>query len=276
MRVKQRRIYTVITVICLIAVSVVMVFPFYWMLISSFKPIGRIFTIPLELFPREITLANYRKLISQTPFLRWYLNSTVITAAYTVLAIFFSTIAGFGFAKYDFKGRNVLLVIVLASMMIPLHSLVIPLFMLLIRLGWVNTYHGVVLPFAANAFGIFYISQYLASVPSDLIDAARIDGCSEFGIYRMIVMPLLKPALGVLTIYFAMTSWNWFLWPLVVMRDESLFPLNVGLSTFISDYRQRYDELMAASVLCVVPIIGLFLSMQKQFVSGLTAGSIKQ
>jgi len=148
--------------------------------------------------------------------------------------------------------------------------------MLLVRLKWINTYHGVVIPFAANAFGIFYITQYLTTIPSDLVDAGRIDGCSEFGIYRRIILPLLKPALGVLTIYFAMTGWNWFLWPLVVMRDESLFPLNVGLSTFISDYRQRYDELMAASVLCVVPVIALFLSMQKQFVSGLTAGSVKQ
>ncbi|MGI6565774.1 MAG: carbohydrate ABC transporter permease [Firmicutes bacterium] len=273
---KPRRISIVVTILLLAMVSIVMIFPFYWMLISSFKPIGRIFTVPLDVFPREFTLASYKKLITQTPFLRWYFNSVLITAAYTLLALFFSTLAGFGFAKYDFKGKNVLLVIVLGSMMIPLHSLVIPLFMLLIRLGWVNTYHGVVIPFAANAFGIFYISQYLTTVPSDLIDAGRIDGCSEFGIYRMIILPLLKPALGVLTIYFAMTSWNWFLWPLVVMRAENLFPLNVGLSTFISDYRQRYDELMAASVLCVIPIIALFLSMQKQFVSGLTAGSVKQ
>ena len=147
---KPRWISIAITVIVLIGVSVVMIFPFYWMLISSLKPIGRIFTVPLELFPREFTLANYLKLISQTPFLRWYLNSIIITAAYVVLALFFSTLAGFGFAKYDFRGRNVLLVIVLGSMMIPLHSLVIPLFMLLIRLGWVNTYHGVVIPFAAN------------------------------------------------------------------------------------------------------------------------------
>ena len=273
---KPRRISIVVTILLLAMVSIVMIFPFYWMLISSFKPIGRIFTVPLDVVPREFTLASYKKLITQTPFLRWYFNSVLITAAYTLLALFFSTLAGFGFAKYDFKGKNVLLVIVLGSMMIPLHSLVIPLFMLLIRLGWVNTYHGVVIPFAANAFGIFYISQYLTTVPSDLIDAGRIDGCSEFGIYRMIILPLLKPALGVLTIYFAMTSWNWFLWPLVVMRAENLFPLNVGLSTFISDYRQRYDELMAASVLCVIPIIALFLSMQKQFVSGLTAGSVKQ
>lgn len=265
----------VITLI-LIVVSVVMLFPFYWMVTSSFKPIGKLFTVPLELFPTTFTLSSYEKLLSNTPFIRWYFNSLIVTALYTGLAIFFSTLAGFGFSKYDFKGRNVLLVIVLASMMIPLHSVAIPLFMLLVRIEWVNTYQGVVIPFSASAFGIFYMTQYMRSIPSELLDAGRIDGCSELGLYGRIMLPLLKPAIGVLTIYFSMVSWNWFLWPLVVMRDQSMFTLNVGLATLISDYRQRYDELMAGSVLSSIPIILLFLFMQRSFISGLTAGAVKQ
>jgi ABC-type sugar transport system, permease component len=265
----------VITLI-LIVVSVVMLFPFYWMVTSSFKPMGQLFTVPLELFPTTFTLSSYEKLLSNTPFIRWYFNSLIVTALYTGLAIFFSTLAGFGFSKYDFKGRNVLLVIVLASMMIPLHSVAIPLFMLLVRIEWVNTYQGVVIPFSASAFGIFYMTQYMRSIPSELLDAGRIDGCSELGLYGRIMLPLLKPAIGVLTIYFSMVSWNWFLWPLVVMRDQSMFTLNVGLATLISDYRQRYDELMAGSVLSSIPIILLFLFMQRSFISGLTAGAVKQ
>jgi arabinosaccharide transport system permease protein len=161
-------------------------------------------------------------------------------------------------------------------MMIPLHAVMIPIFILLIRIKWVNTYWGVILPFAANPFGIFFVRQYLASVPTDLIYAGRIDGCGEFGLYFRIMLPLMKPAVGVLVIYFAMVSWNWFLWPLVVMRESPMFPLNVGMASFISDYRILYDQLMAAAVLCTVPLIVLFLMMQRQFISGLTAGAVKQ
>lgn len=272
----NNRLNVAAATLILIVISIVMMFPFYWMVMSSFKPIGQLFTVPLELFPRTFTLQSYEKLLGGTLFMRWYANSIIVTALYTGLAIFFSTLAGFAFSKYEFRGRNLLLIIVLTSMMIPLHSVAIPLFMLLVRLEWVNTYQGVVVPFSASAFGIFYVSQYMRSVPSELLDAGRIDGCSELGLYGRIMLPLLKPAIGVLTIYFSMVSWNWFLWPLVVMRDQSMFTLNVGLATMISDYRMRYDELMAGSVLSAVPIIVLFLLMQKSFISGLTAGAVKQ
>jgi ABC-type glycerol-3-phosphate transport system permease component len=246
------------------------------MIASSFKPIGRIFTDPIVLIPSPFTTESYTKLFNETAYLRWYLNSLVFAVFYPSLAIFFSTLGGFGFAKYEFKGKNVLLLIVLASMMIPLHAVMIPIFMLLIKIKWVNTYWGVIIPFAANPFGIFFVRQYLASVPSELIYAGRIDGCSEFGLYFRIMLPLMKPAVGVLVIYFAMISWNWFLWPLVVMREGLMFPLNVGMAGLISDYRILYDQLMAAAVLCTVPLIILFLLMQKQFISGLTAGAVKQ
>lgn len=273
---QTNKLYAPAVTIILIVISVVMMFPFYWMVMSSFKPMGQLFTVPLEMFPKTFTFQSYEKLFSNAPFVRWYANSIIVTTLYTGLAIFFSTLAGFGFSKYEFRGRKLLLVIVLGSMMIPLHSVAIPLFMLLVKMQWVNTYQGVVVPFSASAFGIFYISQYMRSIPSELLDAGRIDGCSELGLYGRIMLPLLKPAIGVLTIYFSMVSWNWFLWPLVVMRDQTMFTLNVGLATLISDYRQRYDELMAGSVLSAVPIIILFLLMQKSFISGLTAGAVKQ
>lgn len=273
---RTNKLYVPALTLILVAISIVALFPFYWMVVSSFKPVGQLFTVPLQVVPRSVTLASYTKLFASTPFVRWYLNSIIVTVLYTGLAIFFSTLAGFGFAKYEFRGRKLLLFIVLASMMIPLHSVAIPLFMLLVRIQWVNTYQGVIIPFSASAFGIFYITQYMRSIPSELLDAGRIDGCSELGLYGRIMLPLIKPAIGVLAIYFSMVSWNWFLWPLVVMRDQSMFTLNVGLATLISDYRQRYDELMAGSVLSAVPIIALFLLMQRSFISGLTAGAVKQ
>ena len=272
----RQGIWVVIAVIFLIALSLVITFPFYWMIAASFKPIGRIFTDPIILLPTPFTLQSYFNLVTESPYLRWYLNSLVFAVFYPALAIFFSTLGGFGFAKYDFKGKNVLLLIVLASMMIPLHAVMIPIFILLIKIKWVNTYWGVIIPFAANPFGIFFVRQYLASVPTDLIYAGRIDGCSEFGLYFRIMLPLMKPAVGVLVIYFAMISWNWFLWPLVVMREGLMFPLNVGMASFMSDYRILYDQLMAAAVLCTLPLIILFLMMQRQFISGLTAGAVKQ
>jgi arabinosaccharide transport system permease protein len=272
----RQRMGIIVAEIFLIVLCLVMIFPFYWMLTSSFKPIGRIFTDPIVLLPTPFTINSYFKLLTETAFPRWYLNSVIFAVFYPCLAIFFSTLAGFGFAKYYFKGRNVLMMIVLVSMMIPLHAVMIPIFILLIKIKWVNSYWGVIIPFAANPFGIFFVRQYLASVPTDLIYAGRIDGCSEFGLYARIMLPLMKPAIGVLVIYFAMISWNWFLWPLVVMREGSMFPLNVGMATFVSDYRILYDQLMAAAVLCTLPLVILFLLMQRQFISGLTAGAVKQ
>jgi ABC-type glycerol-3-phosphate transport system permease component len=257
--------------IFLIILASVVLFPFYWMVSSSFKEIGRIFSTPIALIPSPFTMESYQKLIGGTLFLRWYFNSIVITLMYSVLAIFFSTLAGFGFAKYKFKLRNPLFIIVLSSMMIPLHGILIPLFVVLIRINWIDTYQGVIIPFAASPFGIFFIRQYLFSVPDELLFAGR-----KFSLYSKIVLPLLKPAIGVLVIYFSMIVWNWFIWPLVVMRDAKMFTITVGLATFITQYKIRYDEVMAAAVLCTVPLIVLFLLMQKQFVSGLTAGAVKQ
>ena len=262
--------------VLLIALAIVVLFPFYWMVSSSFKEIGRIFSTPIALIPDPFTMESYQKLIKGTLFLRWYFNSIVITLMYSLLAIFFSTLAGFGFAKYKFKLRNPLFIIVLSSMMIPLHGILIPLFVVLIRINWIDTYQGVIIPFAASPFGIFFVRQYLFSVPDELLFAGRIDGCTEFSLYSKIILPLLKPAIGVLVIYFSMIVWNWFIWPLVVMRDAKMFTITIGLATFITQYRIRYDEVMAAAVLCTVPLVVLFLLMQKQFVSGLTAGAVKQ
>ncbi|NQT60648.1 MAG: carbohydrate ABC transporter permease [Bacteroidetes bacterium] len=272
----KQRVGTTILIILMTALSIIVLFPFYWMLISSFKEIGRIFSTPIDFIPKPFTLAGYQRLITETLYGRWYLNSLIITVLYTTLAIFFSTLGGFAFAKYSFKYKNILFIIVLSSMMIPLHGILIPLFLVLVKLGWIDTFQGVIIPFAASPFGIFFVRQYSSSIPDELLYAGRIDGCSEISLYTKIMLPLLKPAIGVLTIYFSMICWNWFVWPLVVIRNSLNFPLNVGLATFITQYEIRYDEVMAGAVLCTLPLVVIFVTMQKQFVTGLTAGAVKQ
>lgn len=273
---KVHLLKTSIIFLFLVGLSILVLFPFYWMFISSFKEIGRIFSSPIDFIPKPFTLSGYKKLLTGTLYGRWYLNSLFITVIYTVVAIIFSTLGGIAFGKYDFKFKKVLFIIVLSSMMIPLHGILIPLFLVLVKLKWIDTYLGVIIPFAASPFGIFFVRQYSTSIPDELLDSGRIDGCSEFSLYSKIILPLLKPAIGVLIIYFSMMVWNWFIWPLVVIRSSSKFPLNVGLSTFITQYEIRYDEVMAGAVLCTLPLIILFMFMQKQFVTGLTAGAVKQ
>lgn len=273
---KADLVQTTFLFLLLTALSVLVLFPFYWMFVSSFKEIGRIFSTPIDFIPKPFTLDGYTKLITGTLYGRWYLNSIIITVLYTIVAILFSCLGGVAFGKYDFKFKKVLFIIVLSSMMIPLHGILIPLFLVLVKLGWIDSYLGVIIPFAASPFGIFFIRQYSSSIPDELLYAARIDGCSEFTLFSKILIPLLKPAIGVLVIYFSMIVWNWFIWPLVVIRSTTKFPLNVGLSTFITQYEIRYDEVMAGAVLCTLPLIILFMFMQKQFVTGLTAGAVKQ
>lgn len=273
---KADLVQTTFLFLLLTALSVLVLFPFYWMFVSSFKEIGRIFSTPIDFIPKPFTLDGYTKLINGTLYGRWYLNSIIITVLYTIVAIFFSCLGGVAFGKYDFKFKKALFIIVLSSMMIPLHGILIPLFLVLVKLGWIDSYLGVIIPFAASPFGIFFIRQYSSSIPDELLYAARIDGCSEFTLFSKILIPLLKPAIGVLVIYFSMIVWNWFIWPLVVIRSTTKFPLNVGLSTFITQYEIRYDEVMAGAVLCTLPLIVLFMFMQKQFVTGLTAGAVKQ
>lgn len=273
---RTNRILTPFLFVLFAAIAVMVLFPFYWMLVSSFKEIGKIFATPVDFIPRPFTVVSYGKLLGDTLYPRWYLNTIIITVSYTVLAVFFSSIGGFAFAKYQFKFRTPLFLIVLSSMMIPMHGILIPLFMVLVKLGWIDTYHGVIIPFAANPFGIFFVRQYALGIPDELMYAGRIDGCTEFEIYWKIMLPLLKAAMGVLIIYFAMICWNWFIWPLVVMRNAVRFPINVGLATFITQYEIRYDEVMAGALLCTIPLIVLFVTMQRQFVQGLTAGAVKQ
>ena len=220
--------------------------------------------------------SNYRNLWKTVPYNRYFINSVFIATASTLLTLFFCSLGGYAFAKYQFRGQKIMFGILLASMMVPFQVLLVPLFGLMYDIGWLNSYKAIIIPFSVGAFGVFLMRQFIVTIPSELIDAARIDGCSEFGIYYRIVLPIIKPALGALTIYSFLGSWNGYLWPLIILRDEAKYTLPIGLANLVGIYRQDYGMLMAGTLLSLMPIVILFLAMQREFVQGITLGSVKE
>lgn len=219
---------------------------------------------------------NFRSLWERVPYNQYFINSVFIATASTLLTLFFCSLGGYAFAKYNFRGKKVLFGILLASMMIPFQVLLVPLFSMMYKFSWLDSYKAIIIPFSIGAFGVFLMRQFIVNIPSELIDAARIDGCSEFGIYYRIVLPIIKPALGALTIYSFLGSWNGYLWPLIILRDESKYTLPLGLANLVSVYQQEYGLLVAGTLLSLVPVIILFLGMQSEFVQGITLGSVKE
>jgi ABC-type glycerol-3-phosphate transport system permease component len=251
-----------------------------WMFSASFQTTRELFTFPPSLIPETFMLDNYRRLLSDWPFMIWYRNSFITASVTTVAVLFFSSLAGFGFAKYRFRGQNVLFLVLLASMMIPGAILLIPQFMLIANLGWVNSLAAVIVPSMASAFGIFFMRQFISYVPSELIDAARIDGASDFRIYWQVILPLVKPGLATLGLLTFLGNWNSFLWPLVVLRDGNFMTLPVGMAQMLifgtPGAPPPFGPAMAATTLAAIPIIVLFLALQRSYIAGLTLGGVKQ
>ncbi|MPZ70642.1 MAG: ABC transporter permease subunit [Actinobacteria bacterium] len=251
------------------AVSLLFLIPFYWLLVSSARPTDRILPDAGKLLPTEVTPDNYAKLFAETPFLSWFGNSVILAAGTTLGSLIVVTMAAYPLARFRFRFRNAIFVSILTSQMVPFHLLLIPLFIMMVNLKLIDTYLGVIFPLLAHPFGLFFMRQYMLSIPQDVLDAARVDGVSEYGIFFRVVVPLVKPALGTLAILFSLESWNDLLWPLIVMRSEQNFPLSVGIASMVGLYRPRWDLVLTASVLATVPIVLLFISMRNAFLNGL-------
>jgi multiple sugar transport system permease protein len=262
----------------LIGWAVFALLPFLWAFTSSFKDLTEIFRYPPRFLPSSFDLTNYVNLFTKQFFPRWFLNSVVLASASTLLVVFFCSLAAFAFAKYQFRFKNLLFTIVIGSLMIPFQLIMTPLYVEMNAVKWLNTYWALLVPWVAPAFGIFLLRQYIITIPSELMDAARMDGCSEFRIYWQIIVPLAKPALATLAIYQFMSSWNSFLWPLIVLREQRLYTLPLGLATLLGNVVAEsidYGMVMAGAFLTALPIIIVFMFMQRQFISGLTLGSVK-
>lgn len=278
-KIKGKKWGTKISFVVLLIISLLTLAPFIFLLLSSFKPGAEVIKNGLSLNPQFdiMTLKNYVTLFvnHEGVFLKWFTNSIVITGVYTIMSLFFSSLVGYGLAKYEFRGKNFIFGIVLLVMMIPVEILLLPLYKLMITFKLIDKVLGVVLPFAVSPFAIFFFRQSSVGISKDFMEAARIDGCTEFGIFFRIMVPLLKPAFGAMMILQAMNSWNSMVWPMIVLRTTERLTLPIGLASLITPYGNDYDMLFPGAVLSIVPIVIIFLANQKSFMSGLTAGGVK-
>jgi multiple sugar transport system permease protein len=255
---------------------VLLVGPFVWMLLGSFKPQGEFLRLPPTWLPEQPTLGNYDRLLSRLDFPRFFLNSAIVAAAVTAGNLVFAPMLGWALAKLEFRGKRVLLVLVLATLMLPASATLIPLFILMSSLGLVNTYLGLILPFLAGPLGVFLTRQFFLGIPTELIEAARIDGAGEFTIFWRIAMPLATPVLATLGILTFLASWNGFLYPLVMAQEPEMYTLPVALATFATgQFQADHGMLMAGSVILVVPVLIVFVLMQRWITEGVATTGLK-
>jgi multiple sugar transport system permease protein len=249
--------------------------PMAWMITASLMQPGEANSFPPRLLPREPTLEHYRTLFTRLNLGRFLLNSLVVAGAVTSVSLVINSLAGYAFAKLRFRGRDRVFRLLTLGLVIPVQVSMLPLFLLMRELGFINTYWGVIIPGLASIFGIFLIRQYTLSLPDDLIDAARIDGAGEFRIYWSIVLPVIRPILATLAIWTFLSTWNDFMWPLIVLSDESMFTLPVALANLAGERVLDTELMMAGSVLTVLPVLLVFLFLQRYYVEGITMGSVK-
>ncbi|WP_420852202.1 carbohydrate ABC transporter permease [Paenibacillus hamazuiensis] len=270
---------TVLLVVLFAVLAALALFPFYCLALASLKPSKELlrYGLNVKLQPELLSFRNYAFLFSASAkkYLDWYQNSLLISAVYTVCCLLLSSMVGYGLAMYRFFGRNVIFVLVLLVMMVPVEIIILPLYKQMIAFRLIDTFSGVILPFVVSPLPIFFFRQYAAGLPKDFLDAGRIDGCSEYGIFFRIMVPLMAPAFGAMAILQALASWNSFVWPLIVIKTGSKMTLPIGLASLVTPYGNNYDILIAGSVLAILPILLVFVFFQRYFVSGLTVGGVK-
>ncbi len=275
--------------VVLAAIAIVMAGPFAWMLMSSFKPNQELFAYPPVWIPTKITFEHFVNAFRYTNFARYFLNSAVVSVTATLLNLFFCSLAGYSFARLDFPGKSLIFFAVLATMMIPVYVTLIPLFILVRRFplaggnnlsgqngtGLINTYWGLILPYIVSVFGVFLTRQFFTSIPTEINDAARVDGASEFTIYSKIYLPLSRPVLATLAIFSFTGVWDDFLWPLVITNSEHMRTVQLGLQIFRSQFLVDWGPLMAATLVVTLPVLLIFIFNQRHFVKGVVTTGLK-
>ncbi len=250
-----------------------MIFPFVWMVVSSLKTAQEITS--LVLIPEHPTLDNYRRVFGATQFVRWFVNSLLIAGITTASVAFFDSLAGYTLAKFTFPGQQLVFIMILSTLMVPTEMLVIPWYLMSINLHWSNSYWGIMFPGVMSAFGVFLMRQFFENVPNELLDAARIDGVSEFGLFWRIALPLVRPALAALCIFTFLGNWNAFLWPLIVTRTPEMRTLPVGIAFFSSEAGSAYELIMTAAALATIPVLVIFAIFQRQIIKGVALTGLK-
>ncbi len=259
----------------LIAGSLLMLLPFLWMISTSLKPANEVMMLPPKWIPSEILWENYREAWNIAPFGRYLLNSIIVTVLSTVGELITTILAAYAFSRIQFYGRDILFSFLLGTMMVPGEVLLIPNFVTLSNLGWIDHYEALIIPWIASIFAIFLLRQYFLSIPKELTYAAKIDGCSDFRFLWSIMVPLAKPALITIALLKAIGSWNAFLWPLIVTNSKDMRTLPVGLTSFSTEAGTIYELLMAGSTMIILPMIILYLFLQKYIIEGISRSGIK-
>lgn len=249
--------------------------PILWMLSTSLKPLDRVFELPLQWIPRPPRWDNYSTAWTRFDFPRYFANSFLVSTAVTLLNVFLSGLAGYSLAKYRYFGQRALFVTVLGTLMLPLEVLMVPTFLIVKDLGWLNSYQGLIVPMVADAFGVFLMRQFMLHVPDSLIEAARIDGAGEVRTYFRIVVPLSWPAILTLAIFTWRETWDAFVWPFIVVTQDELRTVPLGLLRFQEEYVTTYNEVMAISAIAMVPLLLLFLFFQRAFIRGIALSGLK-
>ena len=256
------------------------IYPFLFMLSSSLKTNAEIFSAPPTLIPPTWQFQNWVSLFTDTAFVMWFRNSLIVVLIRVPVSLFLCSLGGFALAKYRFPGRTLVFWLVIATIMVPFEAIYIPLYFIMLRLGWLDTFAALIVPFAASAFGIFMMRQYIVSIPDEFIDAAKVDGATGWWIYRSIIVPLSLPALGAIAIVLFLATWNNYFWPLIVANAIEVLTIPLGLVYLIdvsvrTDLGLSWDKAMAAASLSIMPLMLMFLLAQKQFIAGLTQGGVK-
>ncbi len=259
----------------LISSSLLMVTPFYWMVTTSLKLEKFVYAAPPQWWPDPLTFIHYTEVFTRIPFPRYFQNSVIVASLTTVGHVFFDTLAAYAFAKLRFPGRDRIFFLMLLGLMVPFQVNLIPLYRIMGALQWLDKYAALIVPSLTSIFGIFLMRQYLQSIPDELLDAARIDGCGEFWVFGRIVVPLAMPGVATLVIFTFMDLWNSFLWPRIVTSSEAMFTLPVGLAQLQLKNTSNWTQIMAGATLTALPMILVFLLMQRRFIEGMTAGAVK-
>ncbi len=263
------------TYVLLIFMSAITIFPFVWMVGTSLKTTQEIFAFPPTLWPAEPQWQNFATVLERVPFLRFYLNSIVVTTILTFSQVATAALAGYAFARIAFPFKNLLFGAYLATLIIPNQVTMLPLFLLVSRFGWIDTYQGLTVPFLANAFAVFFLRQFFLTIPRELEEAARIDGAGRIRVLFQIVLPLARPALSTITLFLFLSEWDNYLWPLIVTNSEAMRTLPIGLRFFVEESGSQLHLMMAGAVMAVVPILLLFFMAQKQFIEGIAMTGTK-
>jgi len=269
------RLNRVVLYLAIAVLFVLVVFPFYWMIVTSLQPQDAVFSMPPQLWPKHVTFQNYIDAWNSAPWLRYFGNTLFVAVASTLISLVTSSLAAFAFASIEFRGKEALFSLVLSVMMIPAATTLIPNFLIIRTLGWYDTFYALIIPFAASVFGIFLLRQYFMSMPRELWEAAQIDGASRMRFFRSIALPLAKPAIVTIAINSFLGAWTSFLWPTVMTQSQNKQLIEVALNAFLGEKNQEWAQLAAASVFTTIPIVVLFFFVQRQFIEGIGGGGIK-